>query len=144
MSDLKTFFLILFLSKSVILTPDPISVGDGEVELSLGENISAITTGATLQIDVSTMIDLDSKSGVVQIRKVAEAQFPSGTISAILVNDENSMIPLTYFGGILVNDGSVRLSLEGKIPLETEWNKVVLKSDLELREVSIVWLNAKH
>ena len=144
MHELKIFFLILFLGKTVILTPTPISVGSEEVNISLSENISAITTGATLQIDVTAMIDLESQSDVIKIRTDAETQFPKGAITATLSHSQESEIKLTYHGGLLVNDDRVRLSLEGNIPLNTEWDRIKIQSDVELQNVTVIWVNAKH
>lgn len=144
MHDLKIFFLILFLGETVILTPTPISIGSEEISISLSENISAITIGATLQIDVTTMINFESKPDVIQIRTDAETQFPKGAITATLSNSKDSEITLTYHGGLLVNDDRVRLVLEGSVPLKMEWDRIKITSDVELQNVTVMWVNAKH
>jgi hypothetical protein len=144
MFDLKIFFLILIFGKTVILTPTPITIGAEEINIPVNESISAITTGATLQIDVTAMFEPESRLNLIQVRQDAKKLFPKGTIVASLSNGKNSDIKLTYQGGILVNNNSVHLSLGGDIPTETEWNKITIKSDVELLNVTVRWVNAKH
>ena len=65
---MKEFFLILFFSKSILLTPTPVTL-EGIVSLVPEEPISAITTGASVEIDISSIIVKGQNEGIVEFRE---------------------------------------------------------------------------
>jgi hypothetical protein len=48
---MKEFFLSLFFAKMVLLTQSPIDIGKDWIDVKLEKPISAITQGATVNID---------------------------------------------------------------------------------------------
>jgi len=53
---MKNLLLILFFSKIVLLTPAPIQLTDTWLELSPDKPIEAITSGASIYIDITSSI----------------------------------------------------------------------------------------
>lgn len=142
---MKDFFLILFFSKTILLTQNPITMSNGELELKLNEPIEAITSGASIQIDVTSMLKWDKNEGIKELRKKLDAIFPSGSIKAKLIEDDGMEIDLIYTGSSLINEDNVRLSLygDGKISVDKEFTSIKLISSVELDEVNVYWKNYK-
>lgn len=141
---MKEFFLILFFSKIVLLTPKPIDfLGDYVIELD--SPISAITSGASIEIDVSSMITWGEDESILDFRERLNELFPKGKISAHLKNDANNEILLAYTGAHVVNKNKVVLSLynDKGVPLDIDYNYLTIKSSIELENVLIYWKNHK-
>ena len=141
---MKEFFLILLFSKTILLTPDPISL-HGRLELVPDKPIKAITSGASIQIDVSSLINKDEKEGILAFRKRLLAMFPPKTISARLVGEDAEVV-LQYDGGHSFNKDSVWLELyvESGIQTDIEFKRVVIESSIKLNGVKILWKNYRH
>lgn len=142
---MKEFFLILFFSKTVLLTPNPIML-NGEIQLIPKDPLEAITTGASIQIDVSSMIKQGEDEGFLEFDKRLLESFPAGAINAKLIGNDKTEVMLTYEGASLTNKESTMLSLysEGGVPTDIEFNKVVVTSNIELKDIKIYWKNFKH
>jgi len=139
-------FIIIFLfSKTLLLTPNFIDINKGDKYLlKLKENIRAITTGATIQIDVSEMILTGGqKMGLLEARRAVSDMFSMASIDAVLISEKKKII-LTYQGGIIVNNDSVRLVLCGsEDPTGLDFSDIVIKTDIKLERVKIYWKNYK-
>jgi len=142
---MKEFLLILLFGKSVLLTPVPV-VLHGSMELQPEAPIEAITSGASIQIDVSSIVSWDTKEGILEFRQRLKKQFPPGSIKAELFGDGNKKTTLTYKGNHLFNKDSVMLSLYGDngVPTDVEFKKVILTSSIELKGVKVLWKNHKQ
>jgi len=139
------FLLILFFSKTVLLTPDFIDVDTNMTgfELSLDERLSAITQGATIQIDVSEMLMKDGGKNVLEIRDAVRNRFPDKSIEVGLIGGQEE-VRLTYQGAVMANNDSVRLILSSDaFPTGVDFSRMVIKTDVELIKVKIYWRNYK-
>ncbi len=143
MESLKVFFLVLFFSKAILLTPNPITIYEGTTKLDLIEPISAITEGAGLFIDVDSMLAMKERSNIIKTRNKIDELFPEGFITVALLNTSGDMQVLRYEGSVMVNRDKAYLGLYGKVPLETEWTSITINSKMELRDISIIWKNHK-
>ena len=76
--------MMLFFSKSVLLTPQPVDL-DGILEIKPKRALTAITSGAHLTIDVTDVIG--PPSGILETRDKVKKQFPSGIIEAELYSE---------------------------------------------------------
>ena len=139
---MKEFFLILFFGKAVLLTPVPIDL-HGRVEMVPPEPIKAITSGASIEIDVSSKITWDGKENILDFRKRVAELFPSGTITASLVRPDSSELALVYEGFYSISKDDVRLSLYAPngVPTGIEFTKVIVDSTIELNGIQIIWKN---
>jgi len=140
---MKTFFLLLFFSKTVLLTPVPISIGSDWIEVNPDETFSAITGGAAIYIDVSSYVsaELDLSQQV----EVVENQFPNGSITGIIFDEDEKEYSVANKGSSHGAD-SVRLLMNfgAPMPTDVEFTKIVLRSDKQLEQVSVYWKNGKH
>lgn len=138
---MKTLFLILLFSKVVLLTPEPITV-NGKYELVLKDPIEAITSGAGIQIDVSSQISWDGDD-ILDFRKQLSEKYPPGTITAELVSTSGERVVLTYTGYTAFNDESARLLLNAEpgMPINVEFDKLIVQTSIELEAIKIFWKN---
>lgn len=142
---MKEFFLILFLGKSVLLTPTPVTL-ENTLILEPKEPISAVTSGASLEVDVSNIVKKPKEEQIFEFRQRGEKLFPPHIIKAYLVQENGEKVVLSYTGGHLFNDESTRLSLYAKsgVPLDKEFIKVEVISKVKIEGVTVHWKNYKH
>ena len=138
---MKELFLILLFSKTVLLTPVPIDLY-GQLDLIPERPLEAITSGASIQIDVSSRISWDGED-IFDFRQKLSDIFPPGTIEAELKGSHDEKVILVYTGHTEFNDESVRLLLyaEPGVPLDVEFEKVSIKSSIRFEGVRIFWKN---
>ena len=122
MKEFIVFFKILFFSKVVLLTPVPVSISkDIPFTLILEKPISAINRGASIEIDITSMIG--SGLNIAEVRHKVRQQFPDGSIVATLSGLNGGDIVL-YNVGESISKDKVNLLLSGSVPADIEWTKV--------------------
>ena len=139
------FIIILFFSKTILLTPSAINIDKGEkYVINLNESISAITTGANIQIDVSNMIIKDTlKINLIETRRIVSDMFDKGSIQAVLIS-ENDKIMLTYQGETFINENNIRLVLSAnKVSIRVDFSAIEMTSDVRLEKIEVFWKNYK-
>lgn len=143
---MKTFLLILFFSKTVPLTTDPVTIS-GEMAFQPSETLSAITRGASIQIDVTKMLPQANieASGIQGAQRLIEERIPAYGTRARLISDDGTEIVLNDYGIALSHEGGwVSLSSRTGVPTDLEFTKVIIESSVELTDVTIYWRNYKH
>lgn len=138
------FIFILLFGKTVLLTNIPVDIQDTS-SISLEKPISALTPGASIQIDVSSMIKYEPKSNIADFRKKIEEMFPPQSIQATLVSIGGENVILKYNGASMFNEKQVLISLYSDIgvPKSTEFNRIQISSATKLRSVKLLWMNYK-
>lgn len=140
--------LIMFLGKTILLTPAPITVpaGGSGVSIHLVEPISALTSGANIQIDVSGMaVDARSKADYRQSRKFVDSTFPVGSVEVTLEGDESNPATLSFHGASATRENMVRLILSRKnLETDIEYRRLTVRTTVELSGISIYWRNFTH
>jgi hypothetical protein len=141
---LMEFLRILFFAKMVLLTPEPIDL-HGSVELRPREPLIAITTGASIEVDVSSMITKNPQEGVVEFRRRVNTMLPLGAIEAKLLGSETRAVALRYDGSVAYSENQVMLSLTSDtgVPTGTEFTQVVVMSRVDLKSIKVSWRNYK-
>lgn len=140
---MKEFFLIIFFSKTVLLTPAAIDL-DGNKELLCTPPLVAITSGASIQVDVTNLIDPINfqKKGISEIRKSLREKIPEGTLTAELIGSNGEKIQLRDTGIALSPQGArVILASPLGVPTKSSFTKVLVSSQLILKGVNIYWKN---
>ena len=150
---MKTFFLLLFFSKTILLTPDPVALTNSWLEISPPKSFSAITEGASIMIQVpvedSRIKGIDKDSDIFsQLSRM----FPPDTIEAILTDSNRNDIILSkrdfsISDFNLTREDSIWISLttkSGLIPTNVDFVSVKVRSDSEINNVKILWKNFKH
>ena len=143
---MKEFFLILFFSKTVLLTPVPVNIS-GEMVIRPEKLLEAITPGASLNIDVSDFTGRMkiNEMGILEVEKSLKNKIPEGSVTAILHGSKGEKVVLNESGFALTNDGArLILFADSGIPTNVAFNKITITSRTELRGVKVYWKNYKH
>ena len=149
---MKTFLLILFFSKFILLSPEPVSLHNEWIEITPKKTFTAITSGASIQIEIPVndyrVKSIDkSKDLFLQLNKL----FQPNSIQATLIDTDGNHINLTskYFtisDFTLTNKDSIMLALTAKerIPTDIKFRSVRVKSESKINNVKIYWKNYRH
>ena len=143
MEDLKILFLLLFFSKTVVLTASPISIDEGWTTLRPKEPLTAITGGAAIYVDVTEYL---KPLGLQPFDFAGVAKvFPEGVVEGRLLTEGGSEIELRNLASSHGND-VIRLIVgpEGSMPTELEFVEVKLRSQVPIDSVRVFWKNGKH
>ncbi len=139
---MKDFLLILFFSKTLLLTPSTVKIF-GEYVLVPESTLTAITSGASIQIDItkfSSLINVKEK-GIIETRKYLTSVIPKGSVLATLYS-KNISVTLANQNFSISNDNAyLMLSSKQGIPVGVEFDKVVITSKVPLSGVKIYWRN---
>lgn len=138
------FIFILLFGKTVLLTNIPVNIHEN-FSMTLKDPISAITTGASIQIDVSSMIKYEKNSNIVNFRKDIEEMFPPQSVTATLISDGGQKVVLQYDGKNMFNEEHIFISLysDNGFPKGEEYSRIEVSSATELRAVKLFWKNYK-
>ncbi len=136
---MKEYFLLLFFLKTVLLTPDPVTISNNAFEIFPEKPLKAITGGAVIYIDVSNYVN--KEVGFDEI----ENKFPERSVHGRLVEKNGKGIKLRH-QGFSTSNNEIRLIISGvkSIPTNIKFVKVVLWSEKELKDVKVIWKNGKH
>jgi len=134
---MKEFFTILFYVKVFLLTPEPINIEE-QIDLSLRQPVVAITSGAEIRIDVSSMFEV---KGISETRQNVSARYPDGCLTAVL-HGKNVEVPFQD-EGIQVSNDTVRISLSASsgVLIDIEFSRVSITSCATMTGVEIYWAN---
>jgi hypothetical protein len=138
MSDIITFFKLIFFLETLLLTPTPIDINDEWISIKPNEPIAAITGGASIRIDVSKYIKSMDFNEEIEL-------FPNGSVEGRLIQKDGQEIMLTNDGKSHSKD-SVMLIVSGinSIPTDVEFIEVKLKSKLLISSTMVYWKNGMH
>lgn len=139
------FLSILFFAKTVLLTPVPIDLY-GDLDMRLRTPLTAITSGASIEVSVSSMILIREKEGILEFRRRVKSAFPPGAIEAKLIGNDGREVKLRYEGHFAFSHDAVELALTANsgVPENVEFERVVVTSHIKLESVLVSWKNHKH
>lgn len=143
---MKEFFLILFFSKTILLTPVPVNIS-GEMVIRPEKLLEAITPGASLEIDVSDFTGRMKmkEMGILEVKEILKEKIPEGSVRATLYGSKGEKVVLNESGFSITNDGAkLTLFADSGIPTNMAFNKITITSNTELRGVKVYWKNFKH
>ena len=123
------------------MTPQPIELR-GEVELKPLAPLVAINEGASIWIDVSSMVKRRREETALDLDLRVKELFPDGAIEAVLVSKALN-VPLRYKGHFAYGGDNVKLIVEsdGGVPVDVEFNAIVITTSVPLESVSVWWRN---
>lgn len=109
------------------------------------EPIEAITNGAGIEVDVSSMIAWKNHENIMLFKRRLLSLFPPETISVKLIG-ENAELEMYYDGSYSFNENIVILYVEAKngVPVGVKYNKVVVSSGVKLKHIKVYWRNYKY
>ena len=140
---MKTFFLLLFYAKTIILTQE-ITIGNEWVEICPKNTFTAITGGASVEIDITNLLTNNDKNISVINNDFIYKLFPPNSIQGEIITSENEIIKIQYYGGISYGGkNDIRLILISKksIPTNKNFIKLRLKSKKTMNSVKVYWRN---
>jgi len=138
MDSIKTLFLLIFFSQWVLLTPDPLDIGNEWIEITPSETLDVITGGAAIYVDVSHLVkkplDFDG----------AKELFPEGSIEGVLITKNAKEIRISSKGNSFTNEETFLVVPGVKlIPTNIEIIAVKLRSSIELKGAKVFWKNGR-
>ncbi|RUO35487.1 hypothetical protein CWE13_11190 [Aliidiomarina shirensis] len=134
---------MMLFAKVIMLTPNPIDIEPGCLELELAEPLSAINEGAVLYIDVSSMLP-DDVNGIFEARAWVKETFPKRSVQARLHDSySDTEVELFFEGDSSWSENQIRLVLSGTsgVPTSIEYDKLFVETNIDLKGVSIIWKN---
>jgi hypothetical protein len=142
---MKTFFLIMFFGKVILLTPAPVNVV-GEMTIDrTKEPLEAIAPGAHMEIDVSDFIGhmKMEEVGILRIKQRLKEKIPDGSVKAILHGSKGEKVVLNQTGFAMGGNGQISLILrsDAGYSTNTRFNRVTITSRTELKGISAYWWN---
>ena len=142
---MKQLILALLFSKTILLTPGGLTLAAGQqTSIALREPISAISPGASVQIDVTKMLDVDVGEEIPDRRKWVEERFAPGSVAVKLLG-AGQEVELEFQGATRINDTAVRLVLSAdSMPTDVEFTEVRISSETPLERVDVYWQNSRH
>lgn len=143
---MKEFFLILFFSKTVLLTTVPVDLL-GEKVVVPEDPLKAITPGASIQVDISDYLTQSGliDTGLAENQKLLKDLIPQGSIKAVLSDLDGNKIQLDHIGfSWSPDDTRVILTSSSGVPTDRSFNKVLIVSRIDLKGARIYWKNYVH
>jgi len=142
LESMITFIKILFLSKVLLLTVEPISISSSYV-LPLKEELNVITKGAGLQIEISKLLK-EKDSSRNYFRTGISDIILSKSITADMYYKNKKIITLELSSAIGFSKEKIFIYLKNlkEINLHMKFDKMVIKTQLNLKDISLTWANA--
>lgn len=133
---------ILFFGSFIVLTDRPIDLGIVESDVLLRSPISAITSEASLYVDVTSMVPKDQMT-IDLSRKWVEINVTPGCVKAILRGDSSISVSLEFDGVSSFEPDKLFLILVSSngIPVSQKYKKLSLTSCIPLNKVHVYWKN---
>lgn len=139
------FLRIIFFAKTILLTPNPVDI-HGKLQMNPPAPLEAITSGAELEIDVTSMISMSRGEDVLSVRKKIADKFSNAPIEAHLIGDNGVDVTMRFAGYSTISNSEARLVLAASpgVPADVKFKTVVVSSGTELNSVSVYWRNYKE
>lgn len=133
---------ILIFGNFVSLTDEPLNLSAGINHLSLQKPISAINTGATLEVDITSMVPTEATEKLLLATQWVDDNIPSGCLSAVLAGGHSTPV-FGFEGHTAYRKGSVKLILTGPndLPLRQDFSELTLSTCMALPGALIYWRN---
>lgn len=140
MNGIDIFYVLLF-GKTILITPLPIDISK-LYQLQLERPIFALTSGAAVEIEISSMIP--KALGPVESIEYAKKTFPKGCVSAKLTQSRGTQeSEIRSMGNVVGMKGGFRLLLESatNIPLDVRYDRLEILSCKPIYRTRIYWRN---
>jgi len=141
LESIITFIKILFLSKALLLTAEPISIS-GSYTLALKEELNVITEGAGLQIEISKFLKEKNRNRNYFRTGISDI-IPPKSITADMYYQNKKIITLELSPSIGFRKEKIFIYLKNskEINSNMKFDKIVIKTQLKLKDISLTWMN---
>jgi len=138
------FIKILFLAKVIVLTPEPVNIEE-KLILNVKPAIKAITTGASIEIDVSEQgQESINDSDMFKYFEFMEEKFPDGSVRIELQNDDQLVVLKKVAYSYSEGKAKLNISSVNGVPKGVAFDRVIINTDSLLKNVIVAWKNYKH
>lgn len=153
---MKYFFLLLFFARTILLTPEPISIVEDWTRFTPEKSFKAIARGSKIRIRLTK----DTKQLQVLRKNEKESKnegsfwdpfddleefFPANTIEAKLIWADGTIYNLSVCGHSISRDKTKQItadiSLCGSLPIDVEFEAIDIRSNLKIENVELYWQN---
>jgi hypothetical protein len=135
-----TFFKILFLGGTTLLTPHPIDLGEAWVRIDPKESLAAVTSGASLFVDITALIP--PPTNLLDRMATADRLFPKGCIRARLNTNAGEEITLLNAGSAVSNSNTyIIVAAESGVPTDLKFRTVSISATCPMKGVVVSWKN---
>lgn len=114
----------------------------GEVVFTLEEPVSALTSGAYIEVDVSSLFET---SDVFWAPEAMNEVLPAGSIEASLLTADEEAVELTFQGGFKKAGDEIWVALHATdgVPTDREFVRITVRSTVRIENAVVQWNNAK-
>ena len=126
----------------VALTERPVDLVDGSNDVPLRAPISAVTRGASIFVDITSMVPKNEVT-IELSRRWVEKNVSAGCLKAVLESGDSDPVALEFKGSSSFEPGKVYLILASGsgVPIRKDFRKISLTSCVRLNQVMIYWQN---
>jgi len=138
-TDILTLLKILLFGGATVITPNPVDIGLQTIDIQVTENIEAITSGASLYIDITREISSDS---VFDALNEIDKKYPKGCVGAVLSGKNGDKVLLDTSSGAWSNElVELRLSSQKGVPTDMPFTSIKISSCNEIKSTVVKWRN---
>lgn len=123
-----------------MITDSPVNIENQPVVIEFQKPLTAITSGAHIQLNVSNSITAEN---MVEAFEEIENEFPSGCVTGSLNAKDIEGLDISQMGESWGGKDQVYLKLSSTlgVPTDTAYESIVIKSCREITGTDIVWYN---
>lgn len=137
------FFWIFFFGSVTPLTENPIDIVAGTNEIQFKRPISAITSAASMEVNITSLVPASEKT-ILKSRQWAEVNFPKGCINVLLFK-RGYLKPQTHLtmSGIGFSNEKIFIILSNPagVPTRENFDSIKFDSCKPLNDVRLTWKN---
>ena len=142
LESIITFIKIMFLSEVLLLTSEPISI-NGSHTLLLKKELNVITKGANLELEISKFLKEKDKNRNYFHTGISDIIPPKSITADMYYNNEKIItLELTKSIGFGKEKTYIYLKNIAEIKSTMKFNKIIVKSEVNLNKIQIRWSNA--
>ena len=134
-----TLLKIVIFGGSTVITPSPVNITESPILIEFEKPLSAITEGASINIDVTPHI---TSQGFSKEFKEIDEKFPEGCVKAKLISKKGEIVTLMHSSGRL--GGKVKflnLGSESGIPTGIKYVSIEISSCRKINNTVVTWYN---
>ena len=133
---------IMLFSSQTVINPTPINVTEPAIIIKLNKPISAINSGASIEVDITNLMG-KYENVIAGLDKISEA-YPKGCLKGQLTATDGAIVLLDETGGAVgQNNSYVIFHTFRPIPTDIEFSEVKVSSCNPMPEVTLVWRNSR-
>ena len=138
------FLKVIFLS-SVMTVHGPDTFAPGSHPIELAKPLVAISPGASISIDVTSMVPAEQRESILGSREWVAKNFQGRLVKCSLSDATGSTVEFVFDGHSSFSEGAIYMDLHSasSVPVDREFIQLTLTTDAELSDVSILWLNSR-